>query len=42
MILLDVNILVHAHREDSDNHSEIKAWLESTLQQPPGVGVYAS
>jgi uncharacterized protein len=39
MILLDVNVLVHAHREDADQHVEIKAWLEATLQTPPGVAV---
>jgi toxin-antitoxin system PIN domain toxin len=39
MILLDVNVLVHAHRQDADRHSEIKAWLEAALQIPPGVAV---
>lgn len=39
MKLLDVNILVHAHREDSDRHSEIKDWLEQALEEPAGVAV---
>jgi uncharacterized protein len=39
MILLDVNILVHAHREDADQHEEIKAWLETAIRNPPGVAV---
>ena len=39
MILLDVNILVSAHREDADQHREIKSWLESSLQEPAGVAV---
>ncbi len=39
MILLDVNILVHVHREDAYQHREIKAWVESVLQNPPGLGV---
>ena len=39
MILLDVNILVHAHRGDADRHEEFKAWLESALQAPGGVAV---
>ena len=39
MRLLDVNILVHAHREDSDRHLEIKEWLESALVEPEGVAV---
>ncbi len=39
MKLLDVNILVHAHREDSERHREIKGWLEAALDQPEGVAV---
>ena len=39
MILLDVNILVAAHRTDAEGHAEVKAWLESEMQQPAGIGV---
>ena len=39
MILLDVNILVTAHREDAEHHREIKSWLASTLRDPAGVAV---
>jgi hypothetical protein len=39
MKLLDVNILVHAHREDSERHREIKGWLETALDKPEGVAV---
>ena len=39
MILLDVNILVHIHRQDADRHAEIKAWIGDSLQQPGGVAV---
>ncbi len=39
MILLDVNILVCAHREDADQHPQIKGWLQSALREPPGVAV---
>lgn len=39
MILLDVNVLVHAHRRDAERHAEIKAWLESALTEGAGVGV---
>jgi uncharacterized protein len=39
MKLLDVNILVHAHREDSERHREMKKWLETALDQPEGVAV---
>jgi len=37
VILLDVNILVAAHREDADQHREIKSWLETALGGPAGV-----
>lgn len=39
MNLLDVNVLVAAHREDAEGHGEIRAWLESSLASPAGVGV---
>lgn len=39
MKLLDVNILVHVHREESERHHEIKAWLLAALQEPEGVAV---
>ncbi len=29
MILLDVNVLVYAHREDAERHAEMRAWLEA-------------
>jgi len=28
MILLDVNVVVYAHREDAPRHAEYRAWLE--------------
>lgn len=39
MKLLDVNILVTAHREDADDHPEIHSWLETALSEPAGVAV---
>lgn len=39
MILVDVNVLVHVHREDTDRHEELKAWMESALSGPAGVAV---
>lgn len=39
MRLLDVNILVQAHREESERHSEIKEWLLAALEEPAGVAV---
>ncbi|MCC6355474.1 MAG: type II toxin-antitoxin system VapC family toxin [Verrucomicrobiae bacterium] len=39
MILVDVNVLVHVHREDTDRHEELKAWMESALSDPAGIAV---
>lgn len=39
MILLDVNILVYAHRRDSENHDEYRKWLEEALQAEAPCGV---
>jgi toxin-antitoxin system PIN domain toxin len=39
VILLDVNILIYAHREDSAGHPRFRQWLETliTSQEPFGV-----
>lgn len=39
MKLIDVNILVAAHREDTDSHSVIRPWLESQLAGATGLAV---
>lgn len=39
MNLLDVNVVVAAHREDAENHAEIRAWLETEMAAPSGVGL---
>lgn len=39
MKLLDVNVLVAAHREDADHHETIRPWLESGLAANPGIAV---
>lgn len=39
MKLLDVNVLVEAHREDSLNHEALFAWLSSALMSVEGVAV---
>lgn len=39
MILLDVNILVYAHRSDAERHAEFKAWVEQAISEAPGVAV---
>jgi toxin-antitoxin system PIN domain toxin len=31
MFLMDVNVLVYAHREDTANHSAYRQWLESVI-----------
>ena len=39
MLLLDVNILVQAHRKDADQHTAISKWLVESLSQPVGIAV---
>lgn len=39
MNLVDVNVLLHAHREDSQRHSEIRTWLEAALDGPEPIAV---
>jgi uncharacterized protein len=37
--LLDVNILVHLHREDADRHEAIRDWIHTSLQGHQPVAV---
>lgn len=39
MKLLDVNILIYAHREDTNQHAAIKDWLDQTLLGEEGCAV---
>ena len=39
MILLDVNVLVHACRRDAARHAEYRRWLEQTLTAGESVGI---
>jgi len=39
MKLLDVNILVAAHREDAEQHEAIRSWLDARLATSSGVAV---
>lgn len=39
MKLLDVNILVAAHREDAEQHGVVRQWLESELANPAGIAL---
>ena len=32
MILFDVNVLIYAHRQDTERHAEYRAWLEQALE----------
>ena len=38
MLLLDVNVLVHAHRPDTPDHSKYRSWLELTLSADSAYG----
>ncbi len=39
MILLDVNILVYAHREDAPDHAAYRAWLEAVINGDQAYGM---
>ena len=39
MILIDVNILVYAKRQDAADHLEFRTWLEETLRSDTIVGL---
>lgn len=39
MFLLDVNILVQAHREDADQHARVTNWLLEALSNSSGVAI---
>lgn len=39
MILPDVNILVYAHREDTQNHPAYRLWLEGVLNGDQAYGI---
>jgi uncharacterized protein len=34
LILIDVNVLVYAYREDMPRHAEYRAWLEEVIDSP--------
>ena len=38
MFLMDINVLVYAHREDAANHLAYRQWLESVIN---GRGSFA-
>ncbi len=39
MILPDVNVLLYAHREESERHEEYRAWLEGILSEGAAWGI---
>jgi hypothetical protein len=39
LVLLDVNVLVYAHRADTDRHDEYRAWLEDTINAERAYGI---
>lgn len=39
MILVDVNVLVYAHRRDAVDHESYRRWLEALLASPEGYGM---
>lgn len=39
MILPDVNVLVYAHREDTDDHPRYRAWLTELVDSPRAYGL---
>lgn len=39
MILVDVNVLVYAHRQDSPGHAGFRDWLETTRRSPSPMGI---
>ena len=39
MILMDVNVLVYAHREEMPDHARYRDWLEKTLESAAAYGM---
>jgi len=39
VILPDVNVLVYAHREESEHHEQYRSWLESVFSSGAAFGV---
>lgn len=39
MILLDVNILVYSHRDDTGDHEKYRRWLEDVMDSGDGFGI---
>jgi toxin-antitoxin system PIN domain toxin len=40
MVLLDVNVLVYAHRQDTPHHLQCLAWLENLINSDHAYGLF--
>jgi len=39
MLLVDVNVLIYAHREDASNHARYRSWLEDVVNGDEAYGM---
>ncbi len=39
MILLDANVLIYAHRQDTDHHEKYRKWLENLVNGNKSFGI---
>ena len=39
MVLLDVNVLLYAHREETPDHLKYRSWLEELIHSPQAYGM---
>ena len=39
MVLLDVNVMLYAHREDAADHEAYRTWLEELIHGPQAYGM---
>ena len=39
MILIDVNVLIYAHRDDAPNHAAMRKWLEAIVNGDQAYGI---
>ncbi len=39
MVLIDVNVMVYAHRQDVPNHAAFRTWLEAVMQSDEAYGM---
>ena len=39
MVLIDVNVLLYAHREETPDHLKYRSWLEELMHSPQAYGM---